>query len=414
MKPFSILILLVLLGAAVHVVSAEETYTFTAKWGSRGSMDGQFMMPSSIVIDSAGDVYVVGGNRVQKFDAAGTFITKWGRFGALDGMFQYPKGIGIGPDGAVFVIDARGLVQTFTPTGTFVSKWESGAGNLSYPAEGLAVDRAGYVYVADTYNDRVLKFTSTGSLVTSWGTHGWGDGQMYRPYDIAVSNDGTVYVLDTFNHRIQTWTTDGTYVSQWSTWDVGGNAQYLEGIAVDSTGNVFVTGDCEQILKFTSTGTFVTTWGSRGTGDGQFEYPRGLAVSNTGTVYVADTENNRIQAFSRQGATPTTTLPESYRDDLIWGTLGTGDGQFNDPCGVAVDHGGNVYVPDFGNHRVQRFTSNGTYITQFGTSQVTWSPRAIAVDNADNVYIVNNSTSLIYTSSHRLVSCSNYSKNWPT
>ena len=396
----AIFVVLFLFLCSVQVATAAGEYQFVTKWGYRGFTDGLFKGPASIAVDGAGDVYVVdnGNHRVQKFDEAGNFITKWGQFGAGDGMFQYPHAIAIGHDGAVFVIDARGLVQTFTSTGTFVSKWESGAGNLSYPAEGLAVDRAGYVYVGDTYSDRVLKFTPTGSLVTSWGTYGWGDGQMVRPHDIAVGSDGTVFVLDTNNLRIQTFTTDGTYVSQWSTWDVGGNYQYLYGIAVDGTGNVYVTGDCEQVLKFTSTGTFVTTWGSRGTGDGQFEVPLGIAVSSTGTVYVADTQNHRIQAFSRQGVTPT--LPESYRDDLIWGALGTGDGQFNDPCGVAVDHGGNVYVPDIGNHRVQKFASNGIYITQYGTSLVNWSPRAIAVDNADTAYITDDSTNLI----HRLSS----------
>ncbi len=395
MKPFSVLLLLILLGAAVHVVSAEETYPFTAKWGSMGFTDGQFYNPWGIAVDGAGNVYVAdtANNRVQKFDAAGNFITKWGRFGASDGQFQYPRGIAIDSNGAVFVIDATGLVQTFTSTGTFVSKWTTGDGSLSTPPNGIAIDHAGNVYVADTYHDRVLKYTSTGSLVTSWGTRGTDDGQMYYPNGVAIGNDGTVYVLDTYNHRIQTFTAAGTFVSKWDTDGVGDNYQFLKGIAVDRTGNVYATGDSDQVLTFTSTGTFTTRWGTGGTGDGQFDDPMGVAVSSTGTIYVADTYNHRIQAFSRQGATPT--LPESYRDDLIWGTQGTGNGQFNDPCGVAVDSGGNVYIPDRGNHRVQTFTSNGTYITQFGSSQVTWSPRAIAVDNAGTAYITNDSTNLI-------------------
>ena len=398
MKPFSVLLLLVLLGAAVHAASAEETYALTAKWGSMGFADGQFFNPWGIAVDGAGNVYVAdtANSRIQKFDAAGNFITKWGGFGAGDGMVQYPRGVAIDPEGAVFVIDARGLVQKFTSMGTFVSKWTTGDGSISTPPNGIAVDHAGNVYVADTFHDRVLKYTSTGSLVTSWGTTGSGNGQMNRPNGIAVGSDGTVYLLDTYNQRIQTFTTVGTYVSQWSTLDFGDNYQYLSGIAVDGTGNVYVTGDNDQVLIFTSTGTFRTHWGTPGTGDGQFDSPLGIAVSSTGAVYVVDTYNHRIQAFARQGATPTPTLPQSYRDDRVWGTLGTGEGQFNNPCGVAVDHGGNVYIPDIGNHRVQKFTSNGTYITQFGSSQVNWSPRAIAVDNAGTAYITNDSTNLIH------------------
>jgi DNA-binding beta-propeller fold protein YncE len=87
-------------------------------------------------------------------------------------------------------------------------------------------------------------------------------------------------------------------------------------------------------------------------------------------------------------------MVEAYRVDRIWGTRGTGAGEFNDPCGVAVDGGGNVYIPDRGNHRVQKFTSNGTFVTQWGTSQLNWSPRGLALDNADNVYIIDASNDI--------------------
>ena len=92
-------------------------------------------------------------------------------------------------------------------------------------------------------------------------------------------------------------------------------------------------------------GTFVTTWGSSGTGDGQFNAPLGVATDGNGNVYVADTNNNRIQKFTSTGTFLTT-----------WGSFSySGNGQFNGPFGVATDGNGNVYVADEGNSRIQKF-----------------------------------------------------------
>src|SRR6266571_3391840 len=80
---------------------------------------------------------------------------------------------------------------------------------------------------------------------------------------------------------------------------------------------------------------------------------------------------------------------------LQWGTPGGGDGQFNGPEGVAVDASGNVYVADFGNHRVQKFTATGVYRSQWGTSGVGAGqfrfPLGVAVDASGNVYVADNS-----------------------
>ena len=91
-------------------------------------------------------------------------------------------------------------------------------------------------------------------------------------------------------------------------------------------------------------GTFVTTWGSSGTGDGQFNAPLGVATDGNGNVYVADTNNNRIQKFDASGTFLAT-----------WGIAGSGNGQFSDPTGVATHGSGDVYVADAGNNRIQKF-----------------------------------------------------------
>ena len=82
----------------------------------------------------------------------------------------------------------------------------------------------------------------------------------------------------------------------------------------------------------------------------------GVAVDSSGNVYVADTNNNRIQKFDSSGTFITK-----------WGSSGTGDGQFEYPTGIAVDSSGNVYVADTDNHRIQKFDSNGTFLTKWGS-----------------------------------------------
>jgi hypothetical protein len=117
----------------------------------------------------------------------------------------------------------------------------------------VAVNSTGAVYVADTGNHRIQKFTSLGVYAATIGSQGTGDGQFDSPSGIAVDSNGFIYVADTGNNRIQ---------------------------------------------KFSPAGLFVTKWGTYGTGSSQFNGPRGLAFSSNGNIFVADTGNQRIQVFT--------------------------------------------------------------------------------------------------------------------
>ena len=87
-------------------------------------------------------------------------------------------------------------------------------------------------------------------------------------------------------------------------------------------------------------------WGTRGAGDGEFFYPEGIAVASDGSVYVADHNNHRIQKFTPGGVFVSK-----------WGTFGAGDGEFKEPWGVALAPDGSVYVVDMANNRIQKFAS---------------------------------------------------------
>ena len=133
-------------------------------------------------------------------------------------------------------------------------------------------------------------------------------------------------------------------------WCHGCEQFYPRGIAVDSSGNVYVVDmDNNRVQKFDSNGKFITKWGSYGNGDGQFSYPAYIAVDTSGNVYVVD--SGRIQKFDSNGKFITK-----------WGSEGSGEGHFSAPGGIAVDSSGNVYVADILNGSIQVFAPSNVTV----------------------------------------------------
>jgi tripartite motif-containing protein 71 len=222
--------------------------------------------------------------------------------------------------------------------------------------------------------------TENYKLIKQWGSEGSGNGQFEGPYGIAVDSSGNVYVGDS-NNRIQKFDSNGKFITKWGSWGTGnGQFDYPGFIAVDYSNNVYVvdTGN-HRIEKFNSNGKFITKWGSKGSGNGQFSWPTGIAVDSSGNVYVTDTGNNRIQKFDSNGKFITK-----------WGSEGIGDGQFVGPLGIAIDSSDNVYVVDSNladeNNRIEKFNSNGKFITKWDLFELTLYPNGIAVDSIGNVY----------------------------
>jgi sugar lactone lactonase YvrE len=372
---------------------------FIAKWGSQGSDDGLFINPSGAAIDASGNVYVVdtGNYRIQKFTPEGQFIAKWGSQGSGDGEFDLSKGIAIDVNGNVYVADTLNeRIQKFTQDGQFITKWGGpgpGDGEFHCP-EGIAIDASGNVYIANVCaNWRIQKFTPDGQFIASWGTGSEGDGEFIEPEGIAADASGNVYVTD-WGRRIQKFTPDGQFITKWGEPGPGdGEFSGLRSIAIDASGNVYVTeSGNNRVQKFTPEGQFITKWGSEGSGNGEFIEPRGITADASGNIYVVDAGNNRIQKFTPEGQFITK-----------WGSYGQGDGEFdfvmddNVPIAqiegdIAVDVNGNVYVIDVGNHRIQKFTSDGQFITKWGQGGPGDAnihfPRGIAIDASGNVCLI--------------------------
>jgi sugar lactone lactonase YvrE len=295
-------------------------------------------------VDSSGNVYVAdtGNQRIRKITPNGTVTT-------LAGDADDEGGGGYA--------DGNGTAASF-----------------SNPS-GVAVDSSGNVYVADSDNQRIRKITPNGAVTTLAGSHngGYADGigtaaKFSVSQEVAVDSSGNVYVADTYNHRIRKITPNGmvtTLAGSGNEAYADGNGTaasftYPRGVAVDSSGNVYVADSYNQrIRKITPNGTVTTLAGSGNTGyaDGMgtaasFNSPNGVAVDSSGNVYVADSYNQRIRKITPNGTV--TTLAGSGNQAYADGN-GTA-ASFNYPEGVAVDSSGNVYVADAGNHRIRKIT----------------------------------------------------------
>jgi tripartite motif-containing protein 71 len=143
--------------------------------------------------------------------------------------------------------------------------------------------------------------------------------------------------------------------------------------------------------------------GTRGVGDGQFMAPTGIALDSSDNVYVTDLSRNNIQKFTSDGQFITK-----------WGTQGVGDGQFMAPTGIALDSSDNVYVTQLGSAYVQKFTSDGQFITKWGTRGSNdgqfGNPGGIAVDQSSNVYVVDQHNNRI----QKFTSDGNFITKWGT
>ncbi len=227
------------------------------------------------------------------------------------------------------------------------------------------------------------------NFVLKWGSSGTGDGEFKYPRGVAVDGSGNVYVTDFDNNRIQKFDSSGKFLDKWGQYGTGdGQFDGPYGVAIDAGGNVYVAewgvkSKKERIQKFDSSMKFLFVMGDEhGTGDGQFVGApgRGVAVDGSGNVWVTDNDNHRIQKFDSSG---------NFLGK--WGSKGSGDGQFKNPQGVAIDANGNVYVADYGNHRIQKFDSSMKYLDEWSCDY----PQMIAIDGSGNVYESNHSTQRI-------------------
>ena len=310
------------------------------RWVAACTGNGQFNQPTGIAVDSSGNSYIADALnlRIQKFNSALAYLSQWGSDAYGNGHLNYPHHLATDSAGYIYVADTENFrIQKFNSSGVYQAQfgsYGSGNGQFNFPV-GVAVDAGGNIYVTDGWTSRVQQFNSSGIWQATLGS----PGDLNFPMGIAVDSGGKIYVADFYNDAIK--------VYSGSTWTMFGTSfNRPRGIAIDSSGSVYVTDSGNnQIQKFDSSGTFIKSWGSSGTGDGQFYTPDGIAVDSVDHVYVVDSQGARIQKFDSNGNFITK-----------WGSSGNGDGQFLQPIGITTDSSGNIYVSEGVSDRIQKFS----------------------------------------------------------
>ena len=255
----------------------------TLAGSTQGFADGtgttaKFYAPRGLAVDIAGNVYVADtqNNRIRKITPAGVVTTLAGSStqGFAEGTgtaakFNWPQGVAVDATGNVFVADTGNIrIRIITATGvvtTFAGNTVGTADGIGTAAQfdspqGLAIDGAGTIFVADSYNNRIRKITALGVVTTMTGTVG----QFYYPHSLAVDAGGNLFVADTDNYRIRKITATGEITTY-----AGGTGGFADG-----------------------TGTAA-----------KFNEPAGISVATDGTIFVADRMNFRIRKITNTLAT---------------------------------------------------------------------------------------------------------------
>ncbi len=295
-----------------------------------------------------------------------------------------------------------------------------GPGHAAMYPSGMEIAPNGNVVIADTGNDQVAEYTSTGAKVWRIGSEGTaasaGNVQFQQPRDVGVDSSGNVYVADNGNGRVVKLNgSNGAFISTWKSERSGSGAPI--GITVSTTTanlpnlpagqRVYVAdGTLSQITVWTTSGTAVTPAAAatiKSAGACVLNRMRDATADALGNVYVANYESDNILEFSWSGS--------AWTCARTWGTHGTantngvcsgnGNGKFKNPYGVAVgtdpfvNHGSPgeaVYVADSNDDCVQEFTANGAWVANIGspgddTQSGTFTQlRRVAVDSDGNVW----------------------------
>ncbi|MFH1788409.1 MAG: NosD domain-containing protein [Candidatus Altiarchaeota archaeon] len=283
-----------------------HNYTFHSSYGVYGNMSSQFDSPSGLSASPSGMLYVAdyGNNRIQKFTLDGSWIAD-----VTYPEFASPSSVSFRENGNYFVsglIDIGSghleeVLLEFDPNDSFIRlvmdlenppnqvKDSASAGNTLYVTSYGTGEVFVYEYEADNWLYSRKWDVSTGG--DTYGALAWG---------VGVDSEGIIYVSDTANHKIKKFTTEGLFTGSFG--GLGSGPGFFNmpfDVSIDRSDHVYVADSGnDRVQKFYKNGTFITSFGASGSGDGEFTSPGYVYEDGLGNAYVSDTGNDRIQKWT--------------------------------------------------------------------------------------------------------------------
>jgi streptogramin lyase len=323
-------------------------FQLDAKFGSSGSGEGQLSEPRGVAVKPSGNLAIVekGNNRVQLFSPAGEYLGQFGTKGSGEGQLSEPRGVVSGPGGTTYVTDGgNNRIEKWS------QPWEPGA--ITQAASAITTSKA-------TLNGTVNPSGEPTTYQFEYGTTtAYGSKAPAGPESVGSGSDA-VAVSQTLTDLA----TETTY--------------HYRVVATSAEGTTY--GQDKTFVLIPA--TYVTSFGTKGSGNGQLSRPLGIARDASGNLWVADADNNRIEKFNAKG---------EYLSQF--GTKGSGNGQLSEPRDVAITAAGNLWVSDAGNGRIQEFNSKGEYIQQAGIKEGILNldnlaePYGIAIDPDGRIWV---------------------------
>ncbi len=433
----------------------------------------------SVAVDATGNLYFAAGNCVFRVDTAGVLTRVAGTsvvpgYSGDDGQatsarLNGPVGVAVDSTGNLYIADVgNNRIRKVTAAGTITTVAGNGVqgyfgdGSSAMNAElnnpyGVAVDGSGNLYISDSLNDRIRKVAAgTGIITTVAGSGSAGysgdkgpaiNAEFYSPQGIAVDGSGDLFIADTGNGVVREVAAATGIITT-----VAGNGSsclpgypelpcqplgdggaatsaqlsYPAGVAVDSSGNIFIADTVNLLIREVAAATgIITTVAGNGTilplGDGGLatnaglDGPEGVAVDSSGNVYIADTGNYRIREVVASSRIITTVAgsgtsgTQSYSGDNGPATEAQLDLNGRLYPGLTVDSSGNILIADTGNNVIRKVTAaTGVITTVVGSGTQGYSgdgelainaeisdPSGVTLDGSGNLYFADTGNNVI-------------------